>query len=110
MIFAVSAECSTLLGDGMMLAAIPKANPQLRGTLFDLPRVVENASNSLITENVADRCKIVGGDMFASVPHGGDLYLLSRVIHDWDIRVPSRYCALAATRWGRRPSCLFSTA
>jgi O-methyltransferase domain/Dimerisation domain len=71
-------------GRGKMLAAILKANPQLRGTLFDLPRVVENASNSLITENVADRCKIVGGDMFASVPHGGDLYLLSRVIHDWD--------------------------
>jgi len=25
-----------------------------------------------------------GGDVFTSVPAGGDLYLLSRVIHDWD--------------------------
>jgi hypothetical protein len=71
-------------GRGKMLAAILKANPHLRGTLFDLPRVVENASNSLTAENVADRCEIVGGDMFTSVPPHGDLYLLSRVIHDWD--------------------------
>jgi hypothetical protein len=38
----------------------------------------------LVTEGVADRCEIVGGDMFTSVPPGGDLYLLARIIHDWD--------------------------
>jgi hypothetical protein len=27
---------------------------------------------------------VVGGDMFVSVPAGGDLYMLSHIIHDWD--------------------------
>jgi hypothetical protein len=71
-------------GHGKVLASILKANPNLRGTLFDLPRVAEGASALLAKEGVADRCESVGGDMFASVPAGGDVYLLSHVIHDWD--------------------------
>ena len=31
----------------------------------------------------ADRCRLVAGDFFASVPAGADAYLLSRVLHDW---------------------------
>jgi hypothetical protein len=71
-------------GRGKMLASILKAHPRLHGILLDLPRVVENALGLLVTEGVADRCEIVGGDMFASVPPDGDVYLLARVIHDWD--------------------------
>ena len=33
---------------------------------------------------MVDRCEIVGGDFFDSVPAGGDAYLLSGVIHDWN--------------------------
>ncbi len=71
-------------GHGKMLASILKAHPHLRGTLYDLPRVVNGASVFLAQEGIADRCDVVGGDMFTSVPSGGDLYFLSRVIHDWD--------------------------
>ena len=71
-------------GQGKVLASILKAHPNLRGTLFDLPRVAEGASAFLAKEGVADRCEALGGDMFVSVPGGGDLYLLSHVIHDWD--------------------------
>jgi hypothetical protein len=46
--------------------------------------VVDGASVFLAQEGIADRCKVVGGDMFTSVPEGGNLYFLSRVIHDWD--------------------------
>jgi hypothetical protein len=67
-----------------MLASILKTHPHLRGTLYDLPRVAESASVFLAQEGIADRCEVVGGDMFTSVPTGGDLYFLSRVIHDWD--------------------------
>jgi hypothetical protein len=67
-----------------MLASILKAHPHLRGTLYDLPRVVDGASVFLAQEGIADRCEVVGGDMFTSVPAGGDLYFLSRIIHDWD--------------------------
>ena len=71
-------------GHGKVLASILKAHPNLRGILFDLPRVVEGASAFLAKEGVADRCEAVGGDMFVSVPAGGDVYVLSHVIHDWD--------------------------
>jgi hypothetical protein len=33
---------------------------------------------------VKDRCQIVGGKFFDSVPRGGALYLLSRVLLNWD--------------------------
>jgi len=71
-------------GHGQVIASVLKAHPHLRGTLFDLPRVVEGAPSLLAKEGVADRCEVVGGDMFASVPAAGDIYLLCHVIHDWD--------------------------
>ena len=71
-------------GRGKMLASILKGHPHIHATLFDLPRVVKNALELLSTEGVAGRCEIVAGDMFTSVPSGGDLYLLVRIIHDWD--------------------------
>lgn len=70
-------------GQGKMLASIMKTHPHLHGTLY-LPRVGNGASEFLAQEGLADRCEVVGGDVFTSVPAGGDLYLLSRVIHDWD--------------------------
>jgi SAM-dependent methyltransferase len=71
-------------GHGKVLASILKANPHLRGTLFDVPRVAHGALSLLTKEGVADRCEVLGGDMLTSVPAGGDLYLLCHVIHDWD--------------------------
>jgi O-methyltransferase domain/Dimerisation domain len=71
-------------GHGKILASILGSHPHLRGTVFDLPRVVEGAPSLLAREGVAHRCKTVAGDMFSSIPVGGDLYLLCNVIHDWD--------------------------
>ncbi len=33
---------------------------------------------------LGDRLELVAGDVFASVPPGGDAYLLKWIIHDWD--------------------------
>jgi hypothetical protein len=33
---------------------------------------------------LSERCEVIAGDMFDAVPEGGDVYVLSRVIHDWD--------------------------
>jgi O-methyltransferase domain len=38
----------------------------------------------LRADGMLSRSEVVAGDFFASVPAGGDAYLLSRVIHDWD--------------------------
>jgi hypothetical protein len=71
-------------GNGALLIAILKAHPSLKGTLFDLPQVIERARPRLIELGLADRCEGVGGDFLADVPGGGDAYLLKHVIHDWD--------------------------
>jgi hypothetical protein len=68
-------------GQGILLSGILKAVPRLRGILFDLPRVVQGAK---WIESIADRCEVIGGDFFESVPAGSDAYLLKHVIHDWN--------------------------
>ncbi len=37
-----------------------------------------------LLEPVADRCRLVGGSFFESVPEGSDAYLLKSIIHDWE--------------------------
>jgi SAM-dependent methyltransferase len=71
-------------GHGTLIAAILRANPTLRATAFDLPRVLDGARGWLGQHGLADRCDFVAGDFFDSVPPGGDVYALSHVVHDWD--------------------------
>jgi hypothetical protein len=33
---------------------------------------------------VADRCEVVGGNLFEAVPEGADAYLLKSIVHGWD--------------------------
>ena len=70
-------------GDGTLLTAILKGNPQLRGVLADLPHVAEGAQHRFKTEGLADRCNIAAGSFFESAP-AGDTYVLKWIIHDWD--------------------------
>jgi hypothetical protein len=70
-------------GHGSLLGTILRAAPDLRAVLVDQPAVVEQARRRLEAEGVADRCQLVAGDFFTSVPAGADAYLLSRVLHDW---------------------------
>jgi len=71
-------------GQGQLLASILKVYPAMHGILFDLPHVIVGAEALLAAAGVADRCVRIGGSFFQSVPGGGDAYLLSVVIHDWD--------------------------
>lgn len=71
-------------GHGLLLATILKANKKMRGILFDLPHVTAGATELLRSAGVADRCQIVSGDFFASVPEGCDAYMMKHIIHDWD--------------------------
>lgn len=71
-------------GDGSLLAAILKAHSGMRGVLFDRPGVIERARTLIETEDIGNRCEIVAGNFFESVPTGGDVYVLKHIIHDWD--------------------------
>lgn len=63
-------------GHGLLVNSILKGNPGMRGILFDLPAVVAGV-------NSIDRCKLMAGDFFESVP-AGDAYILKHIIPDWD--------------------------
>jgi hypothetical protein len=71
-------------GVGNWLTALLKGNPNLHGILFELPHVTEEAAQRLSSAGLGARCEVVRGDFFESVPAGGDVYLLSHVVHDWD--------------------------
>ncbi|MGW1253669.1 methyltransferase [Streptomyces sp. NPDC002513] len=71
-------------GAGGLLAHILAGHPKLRGILLDTPAGVAQAPELLAAHGVLDRAEIQGGSFFDSVPSGGDSYILSRVIHDWN--------------------------
>ncbi|MEO5766243.1 MAG: methyltransferase [Casimicrobiaceae bacterium] len=71
-------------GNGALLAAIVAMHPNLEGVLFDQPHVVAAAPALLERAGVADRCRVVAGNFFESVPNGADAYVLRAVIHDWE--------------------------
>jgi hypothetical protein len=70
--------------DGTLLTLILAPRPGLRGVLFDQPHVAAAAGPTLTAAGVTDRVEIVGGDFFTAVPAGGDYYVLSAILHDWD--------------------------
>jgi hypothetical protein len=84
-------------GQGTLLAEMLREAPQLSGVLFDLPHVIA-AKRSKAQENKEPRLQFREGNFFESVPPGGDLYVLKKIIHDWDdVRATSilRNCAAA---------------
>jgi hypothetical protein len=46
--------------------------------------VVVGAEPVLRAAGVANRCQVVGGDLFDAIPHGGGAYVLKAILHDWD--------------------------
>jgi hypothetical protein len=71
-------------GNGSLLIGILKANPGLRGIVFDQEHVVARAKDEVKAAGVADRCEVLAGSFFDQVPGGSDAYLLKHVIHDWN--------------------------
>ena len=71
-------------GSGMLMTAVLKRYPHLKGILFDLPPVAERARSAISNEGLSSRCRIEGGDFLASVPSGADAYILQHIIHDWE--------------------------
>ena len=68
---------------GILLAAILKANPKMRGVLYDLDHVTATVGQSLKAQGIGERCEVVAGDFFKSVPSGADIHVLKQIIHDW---------------------------
>jgi len=87
-------------GRGLLLATILERNPHLKGTLYEMPHVLEGAKTGAL-KPVMDRCTLASGDMFSSVPSPTDAYIMKHIIHDW----PDEQCIqlLKACRKGLNP-------
>lgn len=91
-------------GTGGLLAEVLRTNPHLSGTLVDLPDTVRRGRENLAAQGLADRCAFAGQSFFDPLPTGGDVYVLSGVVHDWpddDAVAILRRCAEAAGDRGR---------
>lgn len=71
-------------GRGAILAEVLSRHAHLGGILMDLPYAVSGAADLLAGFGVADRCEIVAGDFRRELPAGGDVCLLSAVLHSWN--------------------------
>jgi hypothetical protein len=67
-------------GMGATLVALLRQYPAMLGILFDLPEVVEAAR--LEAPDIIDRFRAAGGNMLQSIPAGGDVYMIKRVLMD----------------------------
>jgi hypothetical protein len=84
-------------GNGAALRHILARCPTPRGLAFDREDVVRAIPPG---ELMGGRIAVAGGSFFEGVPAGADIYLLTRVLHDWrdeDCRRILRACR-AATR------------
>jgi len=71
-------------GFGFLLGDILKGHPTITGILFEQAEVIQRAKGILERQNVMHRCQLVSGNFFEGVPQSGDLYILQRIIHDWE--------------------------
>jgi hypothetical protein len=71
-------------GHGALLAAILRRYPQLHGVLFEQSSVIDHAVDLMSRAGLSQRCTLVAGDFFDSIPADGDVYLLKSVMHNWD--------------------------
>jgi hypothetical protein len=86
-------------GNGALLTALLRRNSELTGVVFDTEEVVAGAGPAL--ETFPGRLRAVAGSFFDQVPPGGDAYLMSQVLHDWDD--PSCRRILSAVRAAMEP-------
>ncbi|MCW5211361.1 methyltransferase [Desulfobulbus sp. TB] len=71
-------------GEGLLLANILNAYPQLHGVLFDIPSVTEQAKDYLHQKRgFSNRCEIIAGSILEEIPSGYDAYIMKNVLHDW---------------------------
>lgn len=71
-------------GNGQILSKILKENQNSKGILFDQPATIERVKEDIKLYGLDERCELAAGNMFDKVPSGGNLYLISKVLNDWE--------------------------
>jgi SAM-dependent methyltransferase len=70
-------------GLGTLLIELAERWPAMRCILYDRPAVIAQAKAAFVEAHLERRIEAIGGDFFASVPHGADIYVVKHVVHNW---------------------------
>ena len=70
-------------GHGGLLAKIVERYPGVNVALFEQAEVLSN-KDDLIGAGLPDSAARIAGDFFTEIPAGFNIYLLKRILHDWD--------------------------
>lgn len=70
-------------GTGHFPIAMCGRYPELRATVFDLPKVVPVSAEYAGEAGLAERIGTQAGDLFSDAFPAGDLYHYGRILHDW---------------------------
>lgn len=71
-------------GTGDLVLYLLSKYPDARAILFDQEHVLREGMKKLETVGLAGRCQVMPGDFFKEVPSEGDVYVISRVLLNWD--------------------------
>ena len=71
-------------GSGGLLTVLLSSHPHLRGTLVERARPARAAAVRFAAASLTHRAEVAAGDFFSPLPAGGDVYITSRVLSDWD--------------------------
>ncbi|XP_058569384.1 probable bifunctional dTTP/UTP pyrophosphatase/methyltransferase protein isoform X2 [Neofelis nebulosa] len=68
---------------GALARELAREYPRLKVTVFDLPEVIEHVSSFHPEGRQPERLRFVPGDFFKDDLPDAQLYILSRILHDW---------------------------
>lgn len=71
-------------GKGNFLAQVLMLNENLQGILYDLDHALTSAKSYLATTTCSHRISCKAGSFFESIPGNADVYVLKRILHDWN--------------------------
>ena len=71
-------------GHGAVLCEILTRYPSMKGILFDIPNVIEEANCHICELKMDERCQTINGDFFEGIPAGADAYYMQHILHDWN--------------------------
>jgi len=69
---------------GHLVIAACERYPDLRGAVFDLPRVAAIAREAVALSPAHDRIQVLAGDFFEDELPPADLYSAGQILHDWN--------------------------
>jgi SAM-dependent methyltransferase len=91
-------------GNATLMTEIMAAYHEPLGIVFDVPRLADAARKTIEAAGLVRRCRFMGGDALDEVPTGGDAYVFSNIVLNWEddeaIRA-LRNCRKVMARQGR---------